>query len=63
MTVKELLEVYNPFGHIIIKDTNRKLIDVCRNGNLVKNLFGNKIVHKFYAMQDDEIKIVIEEEK
>ena len=63
MKLRELLDVYNGFGGVMLKDMNNKLIDVGSNGNLIKNLFGDREVYKFYAHDNDEIMIKLKDKE
>lgn len=63
MKLKELLDVYNSFGGVVLKDMNNNLIDIGKNGNLIKNLFGEREVHKFWATSNDEIKVKLKDQE
>lgn len=63
MKLKELLEVYERFGNVILKDMSNNIIDVGKNGNLIKNLFGEREVYRFWATKNDEIKILLKDKE
>ncbi len=59
MKLKELLSYYQPLAFIDLKDENGEIIDTGRNGNLVKTLWGDRKVVKFFATDKYNITIIL----
>ena len=60
MKLKELLNYYQTLAFVELKDENGKLVDTGRNGNLMRNLFGDREVVKFFATEKNDITIILE---